>query len=396
MDNRVIAGKYEITDTLFVNELQAVYSAIKPGADDSKHFIINEFKDTDIIYSMKDSFSREKCRYVRNIIETIYEDFCFYVVCNICSGPALETYLSTNNLRLTDKMYLTESLFIQLIEMEKLSPFITFSLCDTDNITVVGKRNLCFNCNLRLTTEKMAATKSDVSRRVGEIICAIFSNTVATDLSYAKDNMPPALFSIVQGCMNGKYDSIDKMYSDFKASLLYSVFMSSGSIDTQLRKNYQKAKIKRRLTPLRRLAVIAIIILLAGGVWNYVKDLDISTANKGQDAVQNTKPAAQFSASKDQVIVGETVVFVSKASDVDANDSIKAYLWVITKDNKEVFSSTNQNIAYKFSELGKYVVNLVVADAHDLTSAPYAASINVLPKPLPPTTGAGSGGENNK
>ncbi len=394
MDNCIIAEKYEIIDTLFTNELQTVYLSKKSGVDDGKQFIINEFKDTDIIYSMKDSFSKEKCRYIRNIVETIYEDFCFYVVCNICSGPTLETYLSGNNLRLTEKMYLTESLLTQLIDMENLSPFIAFSLCDTDNIAVTNKRNICFNCNLKLTSEKMSASKNDVSKRAGEIISAIFSNTIDADLNYIKDNTPPALFSIVQSCLNGKYESMSKAYTDFKALLLYSVFMGNGSVDTQMRKNLQKAKIKRKLTPVRRLAAIVIILLLAGGIWNYVKDFDMFTLNKNQTAVQNTKPAAQFTANKDQVFEGETVFFISQSSDSDANDSIKAYLWVISKDDKPVFDSSNQNIAYKFSQVGKYTVHLVVADTHDENSELYKTEINVLPKPIVPSTGSSS--ENNK
>lgn len=395
MDNRFIAEKYEIIDTLFSNELQATYTAKKSGADDSKKFIINEFRDTDIIYSMKDSFSKEKCRYIRNLVETFYENFCFYVVCNICSGPTLETYLSGNSLRLTEKMYLTESLFTQLIEMEKLSPFIVFSLCDKDNIAVTNKRNICFNCNLKLDKDAVSASVSDVSKRVGEIICAIFSNTVSTDMNYTKDNMPPVLFSIVQGCLEGKYDSIAKAYNDFKALLLYSVFMGGGSVDNQIRKNYQKAKIKRRLIPVRRLAAIVIILLLAGGIWTYIKDSDIFTLNKNA-VLQNTKPTAQFSASKTQVFVGETVNFASQSFDPDAKDSIKSYLWVISKDENPVFNSSSKDIAYKFSETGEYEVRLVVTDTNDEASEPYETYINVLQKPLVPDTGASSGTENNK
>lgn len=394
MDNRVIAEKYEVIDTLFSNELQTTYAAKKSGADDSRKFIINEFKDTDIIYSMKDSFSKDKCRYIRNIVETFYEDFCFYVVCNICSGPTLETYLSDNSLRLTEKMYLTESLFTQLIDMEKLSPFIAFSLCDTDNLAVTNKRNICFNCNLKLSKETMSASASDVSKRAGEIICAIFSNTVATDLNYTKDNMPPVLFSIVQGLLDGKYESMSKAYSDFKALLLYSVFMGGG-VDNQIRKNYQKAKIKRRLTPVRRLAAIAIILLLAGGLWTFVKDSDIFTLNRDA-ALQNTKPSAQFTANREQIFEGETVVFVSQASDPDDGDSIKSYLWVVSKDDNPIFNSSNQNIAYKFSDAGKYGIHLVVADTHDESSEPYKVYVNVLPKPLAPKPGTGSDSENSK
>lgn len=395
MDNRIIAGKYEIIDTLFSNELQVTYSAKKPGTDDSKLFIINEFKDTDIIYSMKDNFSKEKCHYIRNIVETLYENFCFYVVCNICSGPTMETYLSSNNLRLTEKMYLTESLLTQLIDIEKLSPLIVFLLCDVDNIAVTNKRNICFNCNLKLTADKLSASRSDVSKRVGEIICNIFSNTAAADLNYAKDNMPPALFPIVQSCIDGKYESIGKLYNDFKSLLLYSVFMGSGSVDNQIRKNFQKARIKRRLTPLRRLAAIIILLLLASGVWAFVKDLNISTSNNNA-APQNAKPVAQFTANKKQVYEGETVFFISQSSDPDTSDSIKSYSWVISKNENPVFDSSNQNIAYKFSEAGKYSVHLVVIDSRGEASEPYKTSMNVLPKPIVPSTGTDSGSENNK
>lgn len=394
MDNRVIAGKYEILDTLFSNELQSIYSAKKSGTADPQQFIINEYRDTDIIYSMKDSFSKEKCQYIRNIVETIYEDFCFYVVCNICSGPTMEAYLSDNNLRLTEKMYLTDSLLSQLIDIEKFSPFIVYSLCDADNLAVTGKRNICFNCNLKLTEDMMAVSRSDVSRRVGEIICAIFSNTVAADLNSAKDNMPPALFPIVQSCLEGKYQSVEKVYSDFKTLLLYSVFMGGGSVDNQIRKNYQKAKIKRRLTPVRRLAAIVLILLLAGGIWVIVKDSNIFTFNNAE--LKNTRPAAQFTANKKQVYEGETVIFTSQSSDPDADDSIKSYLWVISKGEKPEFYSSDQNVTYTFSEAGKYEVRLVVADTHDESSEPVKVYIDVLPKLVLPEIDTAPGEENNK
>jgi hypothetical protein len=233
-----------------------------------------------------------------------------------------------------------------------------------------------------------------VSKRAGEIICAIFSNTVNTDLNYAKDNMPPALFPIVQNCLEGKYESIAKIYNDFKSLLLYSVFMSSGSVDSQIRKNFRKAKRKRRLTPVRRLAAMVLILLAAGGVWTVVKDLDLSTFNRGKVEIRNTKPAAHFTASKELVFEGDTVVFTSKSTDPDANDSIKSYLWVVSKDDNPVFNSTSRNISYTFTEAGSYGIHLVVADSHDETSEPYKLYINVLPKPDESDAEADSG--NNK
>jgi len=378
MDIRIIAEKYEIIDTLFSNELQSIYLAKLSGSEDSQQFIVNEFKDADTIYGMKDSFSKEKCHYIRNIVETLYENFCFYVVCNICSGPAMEAFLSDNSLRLTDKMFLTDSLLSQLIEIEKLSPFIAYSLCDTDNIAVTNKRNICFNCNLKLTPEILAVSRSDVSKRVGELICSIYSNTVAADLNYAKDNMPPALFPIVQSCLEGKYESMAKLYNDFKSLLLYSVFMGSSSVDNQIRANYQKAKVRRKLTPLKRLAALVLILLVAGGAWMLVKDWDILTFNK--TAAVNSKPAAEFTASRTQVYEGEKVIFTNESADPDEGDSIKSNLWSISKAGTSIFKSKLKGIAYTFVDPGEFEVTLVVADTHGAVSEPARIMIEVLPK----------------
>ncbi|NLK34363.1 MAG: hypothetical protein GX301_02780 [Gracilibacteraceae bacterium] len=378
MDNRVIAEKYEIINALFSNELQSIYLAKISGSEDPKQYIVNEFKDADTIYSMKDSFSKEKCHYIRNIVETFYENFCFYVVCNICSGPAMEAFLSDNTLRLTDKMFLTDSLLSQLIDMEKLSPFIVYSLCDTDNIAITNRKNICFNCNLKFTPEILPVSRKDVSKRVGELICAIFSNTVAADMNYAKDNMPPALFPIVQSCLEGKYESMAKLYNDFKSLLLYSVFMGSGSVDNQIRANYQKAKVRRKLSPIKRLAALVLVLLIAGGAWMLVKDWDLLTFNRA--AVTNTKPAAEFTASNIRVYEGEKVVFTNESADPDEGDSIKSNLWVISKAGNPIFSSKRQNIAYTFVDPGEFEVSLVVTDSHDEASEPAKVLIEVLPK----------------
>lgn len=394
MDNRVISEKYEIIDTMFSNKLQSIYLAKLSGAVDSKQFIVNEFKDTEIIYSMKNSFSKEKCANIRNIVETFYEDFCFYVVCNICTGPSMKAYLADNSLRLTEKMYLTDSLLSQLADIEMLSPFIVYSLCDTGNLTVTGRKNICFDCNLKITEEMMQLSKSDVCKRAGEIICAIFSNAVDADLSYAKDNMPPALFPIVKNCLDGNYNSVAKIYGDFKSLLIYSVFMGGGSVDNQIRKNYQKAKIKRRLIPLRRFAAVVLMLLLAGGVWFAARNTDKFAFKKAEP--KNTKPVAQFTANKKQIYEGETIILTSQSFDPDADDSIKSHLWVISRDNTPVFNSSDKDITYTFFEAGKYGIHLVVADTRDESSEAVKIYIDVLPKLILPSIDTDSGEENNK
>ncbi|MGE5629625.1 MAG: PKD domain-containing protein [Caulobacteraceae bacterium] len=381
MNNRVVGQKYEIVDTLFSNELQTIYVGKLLNSGDSGQFIINEFKDTDIIYSMKDNFSPEKCRYIRNIVETFYMDFNFYVVSSVCPGPTLETFLSNNSLRLTEKMYITESLLTQLVEMEKLSPFITYALCDTSNLAITNRKNICFNCNIMLSKEKMSVTGKDVTIKMGEVICTIFANTVNADLEYVKDIMPPALLPITRKCLDGKYDSIANVYSDFKSLLLYSVFMGNMSVDNQIRKNLSKARIKHKLSPLRKLAVILVALLLAGGVWAYIYNMNTDVSGKDKVIVQNNKPTAKITASAGKVYEGDSVVFTSQAADTDENDGIDSYNWTILIDDRQIFSSSNQNIAYKFEKAGKYTIQLVVSDTRSESSEPYKLYIDVLPKP---------------
>ncbi len=239
----------------------------------------------------------------------------------------------------------------------------------------------------------MAVSRSDVSRKAGEIICAIFSNTAAADLNYAKDNMPPALFPIVQSCLEGKYESMAKLYNDFKTLLLYSVFMGGGSVDNQIRANYQKAKVRRKLTPVRRLAALVLIMLLAGGAWMFATNRGIFTFNK--NAV-NAKPLAEFTASKIEVYEGEKVLFTDQSSDPDEGDGIKSYLWVISKSGDPIFNSKLQGIAYTFVDPGKFEVSLVVTDTRGETSEPASILIDVLPKLELPEPAPGSEDENNK
>jgi hypothetical protein len=379
MDRHVIYDKYEVTDTLFSNELQTIYTAKTTGTDGDPQFIVNEFKNTDIIYSMKDSFSPEKCHYIKNLVETFYLDFNFYVVSNICAGPTLEDFLSDNSLRLTEKMYIVDSLLKQLAEMQKLGPVITYALCNTSNLAITGRKNICFNCNIVLSHEDMSLTNKDVVRRTGEILCAIFANTVDASLESAKDVLPPAMLPIVQRCLEGNYDSVSNVYFDFKSLLIYSVFMGNMSVDNQVRKNFEKAQIKRRLSPIKRIAVCLVLIAALWFAWPFIRDSKSAVVINPE--VKNTKPIASIEASKREVYAGDSVVFISKVTDPDAEDSVKSYFWAISKDNEPIFNSTNQNIAYTFANPGNYNVLLVVTDSRDESSEPHNFYLAVVPKP---------------
>ena len=137
---------------------------------------------------------------------------------------------------------------------------------------ITGRKNICFNCNIVLSHEDMSLTNKDVVRRTGEILCAIFANTVDASLESAKDVLPPAMLPIVQRCLEGNYDSVSNVYFDFKSLLIYSVFMGNMSVDNQVRKNFEKAQIKRGLSPIKRIAVCLVLIAALWFAWPFIRD----------------------------------------------------------------------------------------------------------------------------
>ncbi|HQE66700.1 MAG TPA: PKD domain-containing protein [Bacillota bacterium] len=153
-------------------------------------------------------------------------------------------------------------------------------------------------------------------------------------------------------------------------------------MDNQIRANYQKAKVRRRLTPLKRLAALVLVLLVAGGAWMLMKDWDMLTFKR---TAVNSKPVAEFTASSIQVFEGEKVIFTNESTDPDEGDSIKSVLWNISKAGTSIFKSKLQGIAYTFVDPGEFEVTLVVADTHGAVSEPAKILVEVLPKlDLPP------------
>jgi hypothetical protein len=155
--------------------------------------------------------------------------------------------------------------------------------------------------------------------------------------------------------------------------------MGNVSVDSQMRRNLKKARVKRRLSPFKRIAAVLVVLLIAWGAWTYVRNLDTVPVNNPE--AKNTKPTVSFTPSREKVYEGDAVIFISKAADPDAGDAIMSYLWVISKDEAPIFNSSNQNIAYKFETAGSYGVHLVVMDSRNESSEPYKLYVTVLPKP---------------
>jgi hypothetical protein len=397
MEPIIVANKYRIVDTLFQGELQNIYVAEDIDNYSAEQFIINEILDGSVIYAVKDVFNEDAKSTLKNFIDYFYENSNFYIVSSISSNSTLDSYLSSNNLRISDKMYLTENLLTMLIKLEDANRLLKYHLLNLENISVVGIRTIVFNLNMKFDKDGLYATSATIISKLGDVICSIFANTPQASLEVDKDNIPPAIAAIVRKCKDDSYSSIEQVYRDFRSSLLYSTFIDS-SVNKMIMKNIHKAKRQRSLRPLRRLvSVLIIAALLAGGYYGYKNMNNIFPALGIGDIskAKNQIPIAKFSLSKSKVYVGDRIEFISESTDPDINDEITSYEWSVSKnDDMFIMFSREQNPSYMFDAEGNYVVSLIIKDSSGISSNAYKLSFTVYPKEeIPDDSNADDDGE---
>lgn len=383
MEPILVANKYKVLDTLYKSELQNIYVAEDTENFNIDKLIINEILDGSIIYAVKDVFNEDLRLVLKNFVDYFYQDLNFYIVSKATPGTTLDNHLASNNLRISDKMYITESLLTQLLKLESASRLIKYHLLDLENIAIIGSRTLSFNLGMRFDKEALYATAQGIINKLGDVICCIFANMPNASLDQDKDNLPPAIASIVRKCQIEGYNSVQEVYEDFKASLLYSTFIGAGSVDKQIMKNIQKAKRKRSLKPLKRLtAAVLILALLAAGYWakdDLLKYIPSFGGGNQTAAKENQIPIAKFSLSKNKVYVGDKIDFISDASDSDINDRITSYEWSVSRNNDMfILFSREQDSSYTFDLDGDYVVSLIVKDSKGTSSNAYKVGFKVL------------------
>lgn len=399
MEPMIIANKYKIVDTLYQSELQNIYVAEDAENFTADQFIINEILDGSIIYALKEVFNEDAKSFIKNFLDYFYQNSNFYIVSAISSGTTLDHYLTSNSLRISDKMYIAESLLNQLTKLEHANRLLKYHLLNLENIAVAGNRSISFNLDMRFDKEGLYATAATIVSKLGHVLCCIFANTPQASLEKDKDNLPPAMASIIKKCMDDTYSSTDQVYRDFKASLLYSTFIGNSSVDKMIMKNIQKANRKRSFRPFKRIAAVLVVAaLLAGGYYGY-KNLDnilpaLGFGNNTATA-QNQIPIAKFTMSKSKVYAGDKIDFVSESSDPDIDDQITSYEWSVSRnEDMYILFSKEQNPSYVFEEDGNYIVSLIVKDTAGISSAAYKASFIVHPKEeIPDTPGEGDEGE---
>lgn len=401
MEPMIVANKYKIVDTLFQSELQNVYIAEEADSFNADQYILNEIIDGSIIFAVKEVFNEDAKDFLKNFIDYFYQDSNFYIVSSISTGSTLDSYLSSNSLRISDKMYITESLLTSLLNLDNVNRLIKYHLLNIENITLAGFRTVSFNLDIKFDKDGLYATNSAILNKLGDLICCIFANSPQATLEADKDNLPPAIASIVLKCKTDVYSSIGQVNKDFKSTLLHSTFIDNISVDKQVMKNIQKANRNRTIKPVKRIAAILIIFALLAGVYYGLNELGWKLPAFGVDKniakQQNQVPIAKFNMSKSKVYIGDKIDFTATTTDLDINDKIISYEWSVSRnDDMYILFSRDQNPSYIFDEEGDYVVSLIVKDSPGISSEAFKVSFKVYPKEVIPDTPADGGvdGEN--
>jgi hypothetical protein len=132
LEKGAIIGKYKVKSILHADDFQSVF--ICELADGEKSFIVNEYKDAEIIAEVKDAFIYNK--QTLKLIETFESEGKFYAVFPGLYGTPLYDYISKHNLTIADKMYFTDGILKKFIEADNLHYAMQLALCDLKNISV--------------------------------------------------------------------------------------------------------------------------------------------------------------------------------------------------------------------------------------------------------------------
>lgn len=382
MEKITIKDKYEIKDTLYTDEFQSVFVCNLVESEDQKNFIISEFRDTEIIEEIKDPFIFNKD--ILSLVESFEIDEKFYVVFPMLYGTSLDEYISKHNLTIADKMYFTEGILKKFIAIDNLSYAIQYVLCDLNNISVQNRRFLHFNNLFFFLKKNLKVGSLDIIKKLGHLFLCVFSNNPNADIEKDKHSLPPAILPIVTKCIEGSYDSIGKVYADFRNTLLYTTFIDTGSLDNQIRNKMVKAQKKQSSAAPRTIALILILAALFGGGFWFIKNKNALTGPGSGISIIGKKgnpPIADFSISINKIYKDDEVKFVDKSVASNPGDVIKARLWTIEKDGTVIMNSDRESITYSFDEIGEYRVSLIAQDSRGIHSKPYTHSISVLEKP---------------
>lgn len=377
--------KYEIVETLYKDEHQATYIVNNSIFENSPTYLMNELIDGDFIYAAKRNFEDLNLQEFPHIEEVFYDDSKFYIIANLCRGESYESFISSNSLRMVDKLYLCEELLKKVKEIHHFTPLIQYTLCDFSNISIISRKHICFNNIYVFDKNNLNISFAQVLGRVGDIIWSIFTNSMYEAGKFNKDDIPPVMAAIIAKCRTGQYDTLAQVDEDFKSTLIYSTFMGRESLDEAIHTKVKKASTKRKMAPFVKAAVFILLLsFVSAGAWKYINRETPAFTPEPQSSVveekKNTKPVAKFEPNINKIYAGDTVSFLDQSVDNDLNDGVKGYNWSLSKDGVILATSFVNSLKHTFASEGNYSVALVVKDSQGESSDKHVFDFVVLPK----------------
>ena len=383
MEKSTIIDRYEIIDTLHADEYQSTFVCNLMNTDDNRDYIVNEFRDPEIIMAVRDSFVFNKK--VIKLLEAFQYDDKFYTVFPPIIGTPLDQYISKHNLTIADKMTFTDMALKKFVEISSLDYVIQYALCDLKNISVQSRRFFHFNNIYDFNKDALEVEYVDIIKKIGYLMLCFFANKAYADIEKDKNSLPPAILPITVKCMSGGYNSLGKVYADFRNTLLYTTFVDPTSLDNQIRSKAKAVKARKRhkINVPRVIAWLLIFAFLIGGCTWFIKNRGTLVGpGKGFGiGKKGNPPIADFTISINKIYKDDEVKFIDKSVATNPGDEIETRLWTVEKDGIVIMNSDEDSITYSFNEIGEYRISLIAQDSRGLDSEPYTHSIIVLEKP---------------
>jgi hypothetical protein len=207
--------KYNVVNTLFSDQNQSVYYVTNSLDETNTNLIMNEIKDKKVVAELINVFLDGNEALKNNFIEFFFKESQFYVVSSISPGETLGNIILKTNLTEDDKIRIAGSFLRELNKLILLPFSIQQVLCNFGNIAVDEHKEVHFNHFLNFTKEDFLTTKEDIIAKTGDIIAAIYMNS----LYFQRDDinkLPAKVTVIINRCLNKEYTSVAHILADFE------------------------------------------------------------------------------------------------------------------------------------------------------------------------------------
>ncbi len=219
MTEQIINDKYTVIKTVFTEPHQSVHIVKNVFADNEELLILNSIIDTRIIPRLVNVFLENYKDLQDSFVEFFYTAEVFYVVSKLFPGQSLYELLSQEELAENEKKDIAYGFLILARENSKLPLLLQQCLCNYGNITVEEKKKVRQNHFYSFTEEDFSVENEDMIKKIGEILLAIFTNSMYAEEG-AVEKLPPRVRRVIEGCLNKEYTSAEQVYRDYAIGVM--------------------------------------------------------------------------------------------------------------------------------------------------------------------------------